>query len=148
MAELVRQALRMRVDRLVVGEFRGAEVVELLTALNTGHRGGAATVHANSVQDVPARLIALAALAGMSAPVLALQADSALDVIVQLSRSAEGVRQVTEIGLWPRFEASSGVVGQPRMVWRRGSGWSEAAGELAARIVRTGVRCPESLGVG
>ena len=56
LAELVRQALRMRPDRLVVGEFRGAEIVELLAALNTGHAGGAATVHANSGQDVPARL--------------------------------------------------------------------------------------------
>ncbi|MDQ1744930.1 MAG: pilus assembly protein CpaF, partial [Pseudonocardiales bacterium] len=62
--ELVRQALRMRADRLVVGEFRGAEIVELLAALNTGHAGGAATVHANSVADVAARLVALAALGG------------------------------------------------------------------------------------
>ena len=57
--ELVRQALRMRPDRLVVGEFRGAEMVELLVALNTGHEGGAATLHANSAADVPARLRAL-----------------------------------------------------------------------------------------
>ena len=86
LAELVRQALRMRADRLVVGEFRGAEIVELLAALNTGHAGGAATVHANSVPDVPARLIALAALAGMSPSTLLAQAASALDVLVHVRR--------------------------------------------------------------
>ena len=68
---LVRQALRMRPDRLVVGEVRGAEVVDLLAALNTGHQGGCGTVHANSAADVPARLEALAVAAGLSrAPVL------------------------------------------------------------------------------
>ena len=59
--DLVRQALRMRPDRIVVGEVRGAEVVDLLAALNTGHEGGAGTVHANTAADVPARLEALAA---------------------------------------------------------------------------------------
>ncbi|HEY4020723.1 MAG TPA: TadA family conjugal transfer-associated ATPase, partial [Pseudonocardiaceae bacterium] len=66
--ELVRQALRMRPDRLVVGEVRGAEVCELLAALNTGHDGGAGTLHANSPTEVPARLEALAALGGLSRP--------------------------------------------------------------------------------
>src|SRR5204862_3132153 len=64
--DLVRQALRMRPDRLVVGEVRGGEVVELLAALNTGHEGGCGTVHANSVEDVPARFEALAVAAGLS----------------------------------------------------------------------------------
>ncbi|MDF0529588.1 TadA family conjugal transfer-associated ATPase [Tsukamurella sp. 8F] len=64
--DLVRQALRMRPDRIVVGEVRGAEVIDLLTALNTGHDGGAGTVHANSPTEVPARLEALAALGGMT----------------------------------------------------------------------------------
>ena len=62
---LVRQALRMRPDRLVVGEVRGAEVVELLAALNTGHEGGCGTIHANSARDVPARVEALALAAGL-----------------------------------------------------------------------------------
>ncbi len=65
LARLVREALRMRPDRLVVGECRGEEVRELLSALNTGHDGGAGTVHANSLDDVPARLEALGALAGL-----------------------------------------------------------------------------------
>ena len=65
MTDLVRQALRMRPDRLVLGEVRGGELCDLLTALNTGHEGGCGTVHANSVRDVPARLEALAALGGL-----------------------------------------------------------------------------------
>ncbi|MDQ6849019.1 MAG: TadA family conjugal transfer-associated ATPase, partial [Actinomycetota bacterium] len=69
--ELVRQALRMRPDRLVVGEFRGAEMVDLLVALNTGHDGGAASLHANSAADVPARLTALGALAGLDGSAVA-----------------------------------------------------------------------------
>lgn len=66
--QLVRQALRMRPDRIVVGEVRGAEVVELLTALNTGHDGGAGTVHANAPAEVPARLEALRRSVGSTAP--------------------------------------------------------------------------------
>ena len=86
--ELVRQALRMRPDRLVVGEFRGAEMVELLVALNTGHEGSAATLHANSAADVPARFAALGALAGLPAPAVTSLVASAIDVVVHLRRGA------------------------------------------------------------
>ena len=65
LTDLVRQSLRMRPDRLVVGEVRGAEIVDLLTAMNTGHEGGCGTVHANSTADIPARLEALASLGGL-----------------------------------------------------------------------------------
>lgn len=85
LAELVRQSLRMRPDRIVVGECRGAEVRELLTALNTGHTG-AGTVHANSARAVPARLAALGALGGMTSEAVALQAGSALDLVIHLDR--------------------------------------------------------------
>ncbi|MDO5618566.1 TadA family conjugal transfer-associated ATPase [Kocuria sp.] len=85
LAELVRQSLRMRPDRIVVGECRGAEIRELLTALNTGHLG-AGTVHANSADAVPARLAALGALGGMSSEAIALQAGCALDLVVHLDR--------------------------------------------------------------
>jgi pilus assembly protein CpaF len=91
LAELVRQALRMRPDRLIVGECRGAEVRELLTALNTGH-SGAGTIHANSAQAVAARLAALGALAGLSAEATALQAASALGCVVHLARVPAGRR--------------------------------------------------------
>lgn len=94
---LVRHALRMRPDRLVLGECRGAEVREVLTALNTGHQGGCATVHANALADVPARLAALGALAGMSPQAVAAQAVSALDAVVHLRREA-GRRYVAQVG--------------------------------------------------
>lgn len=94
---LVRHALRMRPDRLVLGECRGAEVREVLTALNTGHQGGCATVHANALADVPARLAALGALAGMSPQAVAAQAVSALDAVVHLRRDG-GRRYVAQVG--------------------------------------------------
>ena len=96
-AALVRHALRMRPDRIVLGEARGGEVREVLTALNTGHEGGWATVHANAVADLPARLEALGALAGLDRAAVAAQATSALDAVVHLRR--EGPRRwVAEVG--------------------------------------------------
>ena len=94
---LVREALRMRPDRLVVGECRGAEVRELLAALNTGHDGGAGTLHANSLADVPARLEALGALAGLSSGALARQAVSAFEAVLHVERSADG-RRLAAVG--------------------------------------------------
>lgn len=96
-AALVRHALRMRPDRIVLGEARGAEVREVLTALNTGHEGGWATVHANAVGDLPARLEALGALAGLDRAAVAAQATSALDAVVHLRRDG-GHRWVAEVG--------------------------------------------------
>lgn len=93
-AELVRQALRMRPDRLVVGECRGAEVVDMLRAFTTGHSGGGSTIHASSLTDVAVRLDSLAALAGMKPASMARLAPSAIDVVVHLSYDA-GVRSVT-----------------------------------------------------
>ncbi|HRQ00144.1 MAG TPA: TadA family conjugal transfer-associated ATPase [Terrimesophilobacter sp.] len=83
---LVREALRMRPDRLVLGECRGAEVRELFAALNTGHDGGAGTLHANSLEDVPARLEALGALAGLGPWAVARQAVSAFHAVLHLQR--------------------------------------------------------------
>jgi pilus assembly protein CpaF len=97
---LLREALRMRPDRLIVGECRGAEVRDLLAALNTGHDGGAGTLHANSLADVPARMEALGALAGMSADAVARQTVSAIGLVVHLER-AKGVRRLAQVG---RFE--------------------------------------------
>ncbi|MGO1316851.1 MAG: TadA family conjugal transfer-associated ATPase [Cellulomonadaceae bacterium] len=96
LSELVRTALRMRPDRIVLGECRGAEIREMLMALNTGHEGGWATIHANTAADVPARLDALAGLAGMSSASMATQAASALDAVVHLRRS-RGRRLVAEL---------------------------------------------------
>lgn len=94
--ELVRQALRMRPDRLVVGEVRGPEVRELLMALNTGHEGGCGTVHANRAADVPARLEALGALGGVEPQVVRAQAALGIDLVVHLRRGPTG-RRVEEI---------------------------------------------------
>lgn len=90
LARLVREALRMRPDRLVVGECRGAEVRELLSALNTGHAGGAGTLHANGLADVPARLEALGALAGMTEHALARQVNSAIGFVLHVARGEAG----------------------------------------------------------
>ncbi|GAA2721997.1 TadA family conjugal transfer-associated ATPase [Cellulomonas aerilata] len=161
--ELVRQALRMRPDRIVLGECRGAEVREVLTALNTGHEGGWATVHANTAGDVPVRLQALAALAGMTAQACAAQTASAVDAVVHLRR-VDGRRRVTEVGVVRRASSgevevvtalavgvatappsrravragwtSSGDAGRPVPSWEveRGSGWAD----LERRLGRDG----------
>jgi len=99
---LVRQALRMRPDRLVVGEVRGAEVTDLLAAMNTGHEGGSGTLHANSVADVPARLEALASSAGLPLDAVHSQVAAALDVVVHVGRAREGRRIVREVGVFDR----------------------------------------------
>ena len=96
---LVRQALRMRPDRLVVGEVRGAEVVELLAALNTGHEGGCGTLHANSAADVPARVEALALAAGLDRAAAHSQLAAGVHAVVHLRRGRDGVRRVVEVAV-------------------------------------------------
>ncbi|WIB14596.1 ATPase, T2SS/T4P/T4SS family [Curtobacterium sp. MCPF17_050] len=97
LGRLLREALRMRPDRIVVGECRGAEVRELTSALNTGHDGGAGTVHANGLDDVAARLEALGALAGLGPESLARQAASAFDLVLHVERR-HGVRRLAAVG--------------------------------------------------
>ena len=98
LVDLVRQALRMRPDRLVVGEVRGAEVRELLAALNTGHEGGMSTLHANGPEEVPARFEALGALAGMSREGVHAQLREALRMVVHVVRRG-GSRTVDRVGV-------------------------------------------------
>lgn len=100
MTDLVRQAMRMRPDRLVVGEVRGAEVIDLFRAFNTGHDGGWATLHANSAHDVMTRLEALGSLAGLPAAAVRSQALAAIDAVVHVGR-VDGRRRVREIVPWP-----------------------------------------------
>jgi pilus assembly protein CpaF len=100
--DLVRQALRMRPDRIVVGEVRGGEVVDLLAALNTGHDGGAGTVHANSPAEVPARLEALAAVGGLGRSALHSQLAAAVRVVLHVGRDRVGVRRLEEIAVLRR----------------------------------------------
>ncbi|HEY8788432.1 MAG TPA: TadA family conjugal transfer-associated ATPase [Actinopolymorphaceae bacterium] len=96
---LVRQALRMRPDRLVVGEVRGAEVVDMLAAMNTGHEGGCGTVHANGSADVPARMEALGVAAGLDRRAVHSQLASAVDVVVSLVRGRDGRRRVHDLSV-------------------------------------------------
>ncbi len=132
---LVRQALRMRPDRLVVGEVRGAEVVEMLAALNTGHAGGCGTVHANSAADVPARLEALALAAGLPRAAVHSQLAAALDVVVHVARGPDGVRRVAQVGVPSR--GADGLVSLEVAVSFDAAGRVErgpAARDLARRI--------------
>lgn len=132
LSELVRAAMRMRPDRIVLGECRGAEVREVLTALNTGHEGGWATIHANSAADVPARLTALGALAGMGEDVVAAQAASALDAVVHIERR-NGVRVLAQVAVLERcrgeLTASVALEFEGKAV-ARGPAWPR----LAARV--------------
>lgn len=107
---LVRQALRMRPDRLVVGEVRGAEVVDLLAAMNTGHEGGCGTVHANSAADVPNRVASLAMAAGLPREAALSQLASAVDVVVHLHRPRGGPRRVRDLGVLVGAGAAAEVV--------------------------------------
>jgi pilus assembly protein CpaF len=108
LARLVRESLRMRPDRIVVGECRGEEVRELMTALNTGHDGGAGTLHASGLAEVPARLEALGALAGMDDHAVARQVCSAIGYVLHLERHADGSRRLASVG---RFTESGGRLG-------------------------------------
>ncbi|WP_066907745.1 TadA family conjugal transfer-associated ATPase [Millisia brevis] len=115
--DLVRQSLRMRPDRIVVGEVRGTEVIDLLAALNTGHDGGAGTVHANSPDEVPARLEALAAPGGLGRAALHSQLAAAVQVVLHVHREASGRRYLRDIGVLDRREDDRVVV---RSAWAPG----------------------------
>lgn len=127
--DLVRQALRMRPDRLVVGEVRDAAVVDLMAAMNTGHEGGCGTLHANSAADVPARVEALALTAGLGRAAAHSQLASALDLVLHLERDrVTGRRRLGEIAVlvrddagWVRTEAAVAFGADGRLVACPGS---------------------------
>jgi pilus assembly protein CpaF len=105
--ELVRNALRMRPDRIIVGEVRGAETLDMLQAMNTGHEGSLTTIHANSPRDALSRLETLVLTAGLDLPLRAIreQIASAFDMLVQISRLVDGSRRVTHVTEVLRMEA-------------------------------------------
>ncbi|MFE6612686.1 TadA family conjugal transfer-associated ATPase [Amycolatopsis sp. NPDC057786] len=117
LSELVRQALRMRPDRLVVGEVRGREVIALLNAMNTGHEGGGCTLHANSSEEVPARMEALAALGGLKRDALHSQLTAAVRVVLHMVRLPSGIRRLDEVGVLRSFRGEAKVV----PVWSKGT---------------------------
>ncbi|MFI1443826.1 TadA family conjugal transfer-associated ATPase [Streptomyces fructofermentans] len=142
--DLVRQALRMRPDRLVVGEVRGPEVVALLAALNTGHEGGCGTVHANAASGVPARLEALGTAAGLDRAALHSQVAAALSVVIHLTRDRAGRRRVAEVHVLERDRAGL-VVTVPALRWgaeafAHGPGWERL------RALLGGVGGPDVVG--
>lgn len=115
--DLLRNALRMRPDRIVIGEVRGPEALDLLTALNTGHDGALSTVHANSPEDALRRIETLALMAGVGLPHEAIreQLGRGVDLVVHMARASGGERRVTEVAEVLRAAAGVGV----REIWRR-----------------------------
>ena len=98
MKDLIKQSLRMRADRLIIGEVRGAEVIDWLGALNTGHTGSAGTIHANSIHEVIIRFESLGLMAGLSKEAIHSQLRTALDYVIHIERDSDGKRQVKAIG--------------------------------------------------
>ena len=98
MKDLIKQSLRMRADRLIIGEVRGAEVIDWLSALNTGHTGSAGTIHANSIHEVITRFESLGLMTGLSKEAIHSQLQTTLDYVIHIERNADGKRQVRAIG--------------------------------------------------
>jgi pilus assembly protein CpaF len=138
LSDLVRQALRMRPDRIVVGEVRGAEVCDLLAALNTGHDGGAGTVHANSAGEVPARMEALAAAGGLSRTALHSQLAAAVQVVLHMRRLPGGARVLDVVGVLSRTPAGVAV----RPAWTRTHGLTGDHQALGGLLADRGIAAP------
>lgn len=138
--DLLKNSLRMRPDRIVVGECRGGEALDMLQAMNTGHDGSLSTVHANSPRDAIARLETLVLMAGMELPLRAIreQISSAVDVIVQLTRMRDGSRRVTHVTEVQGMEGEI-VTLQDAFVFDYSAG-VDATGRFLGRPVSTGVR--------
>ncbi|MCZ2804470.1 CpaF family protein [Modestobacter sp. VKM Ac-2983] len=138
--DLVRNSLRMRPDRIIVGEVRGGESLDMLQAMNTGHDGSLSTVHANSPRDAVARLETLVLMAGMDLPLRAVreQVTSAVDVIIQVSRLRDGSRRVTHVTEVLGLEGDT-VTLQDAFHFDHSAG-SDHDGRLLGRAVPTGIR--------
>jgi len=136
--ELVRNALRMRPDRIIVGEVRGAETVDMLQAMNTGHEGSLTTIHANSPRDALARLETLVLTAGVELPLRAIreQIASAFDVVIQISRMVDGSRRVTHVTEVLRMESDMVTLQEVFSCKPLGG----ASGVMYDRPVATGIR--------
>jgi pilus assembly protein CpaF len=138
--DLVRNALRMRPDRIVVGEVRGAETLDMLQAMNTGHDGSITTVHSNGPRDTLARIETMTMMAGMELPIRAIreQVASALDLIVHLSRLRDGTRRVTHISEVMGMEGDI-IVLQDLYLFDYGMGVDEE-GHFLGHLKSTGIR--------
>jgi pilus assembly protein CpaF len=138
--DLVRNALRMRPDRIVVGEVRGGETLDMLQAMNTGHDGSISTIHANSPRDVLSRLETLALMAGMELTVRAIreQVAAAIDLIVHVARMQDGVRRVTHVTEVVGMEGDA-ITLQDLYVFRVAGGLDDR-GRVLGRLAPTGLR--------
>jgi pilus assembly protein CpaF len=138
--DLVRNSLRMRPDRIVVGEVRGAESLDMLQAMNTGHEGSISTIHANSPRDAVSRMETLVLMAGMDLPLRAIreQIASAIDLIVQITRHKDGVRRVTHITEVHGMEGDI-ITLQDAFTFDHSRGF-DSEGRLLGRLEPTGVR--------
>jgi pilus assembly protein CpaF len=136
--DLVRNALRMRPDRIVVGECRGGEALDMLQAMNTGHDGSLTTLHANSPRDALARLETLVLMSGMQLPVRAIreQVASAVNLIVQQQRYADGTRRISAISEVCGIEGDAIAV---QDVFQFAQEGFDAEGRVVGRFVPTGV---------
>ena len=135
--ELVKNSLRMRPDRIVIGECRGGEALDMLQAMNTGHDGSLTTIHANSPRDALARLETLVLMAGFDLPLRAIreQIASAITVIVQISREKDGTRKVNCVSEITKMEGDI-ITMQDIFVYKQ-DGWTED-GKMTGRYVPTG----------
>lgn len=138
--DLVRNSLRMRPDRIVVGEVRGAESLDMLQAMNTGHEGSISTLHANSPRDAVSRMETLVLMAGMELPLRAIreQIASAIDVIVQIGRHKDGVRRITHVTEVHGMEGEI-ITLQDAFAFDYSAGY-DPEGRLLGRLKPTGVR--------
>ena len=138
--DLVRNALRMRPDRIVVGEVRGGEALDMLQAMNTGHDGSISTVHANSPRDVLSRLETMTLMAGMELTIKAVreQIAAAIDVIVHVARLQDGTRRVTQVSEVVGLEGDT-VTMQDLFVFRF-AGQLDDRGRVLGRLSATGLR--------
>jgi pilus assembly protein CpaF len=137
--DLLRNALRMRPDRIIVGEVRGAEAFDMLQAMNTGHDGSLTTVHANSPRDALSRIENMVLMAGFELPIQAIreQMGSAFDVIVQLSRLSDGTRRIVNFSEITGMEGST-ITMQDIFVFRQTG--IDADGRVLGEVRATGIR--------
>ncbi len=137
--ELVRNSLRMRPDRIVIGECRGGEALDMLQAMNTGHDGSLTTVHANSPRDAISRLETLVLMAGMDLPIKIVrqQISSAVDVIVQMSRVRDGSRKITAITEVAGMEGDVVVLSD---IFKYNQTGVDAEGKILGHVKPTGIR--------
>ena len=137
--DLVKNALRMRPDRVILGECRGEEAFDMLQAMNTGHEGSMATIHANTPRDAISRLEQMLGMTGMPMTVQSIRSQiaSALDLIVQLTRLSDGKRKVTSVA---EVTGMEGDVIQMQEIFRFVRTGMEADGKITGHFEATGIR--------